>query len=59
MQDQIRVAMVGTSWYPDWMHLPALKSHPNAQIAAICGRNRERAEELGRKYEIPNIFTDL
>lgn len=58
MKDQIHIAMIGTSWYPDWMHLPALKSHARAHIAAICGRNRERAEELAHKYAIPNVFTD-
>jgi predicted dehydrogenase len=25
---------------------------------AICGRNRERAEEMAHKYAIPTVFTD-
>jgi predicted dehydrogenase len=40
------------------IHLPALKSHPRAEIAAICGRNRDRADEMAKKYEIPLVFTD-
>jgi predicted dehydrogenase len=40
------------------MHLPNLKSHPQAEIAAICGRNRDRAEEMAQKYEIPLVYTD-
>ncbi len=58
MKDRVRVGVIGTSWYADFMHLAALKSHPNAHIAAICGRNRERAEELARKHDIPRAFTD-
>lgn len=58
MKDQINVAMIGTSWWADQMHLPALKSHADAHLMAICGRNRVRAEELARKYEIPNVFSD-
>jgi predicted dehydrogenase len=40
------------------MHLPNLESHPQANVAAICGRNRDRAEEMALKYEIPLVFTD-
>jgi predicted dehydrogenase len=51
--------MVGTSWYADWMHLPVLKSHSQVQIAAICGRNKARADELAVKYGIPHVDTDF
>jgi predicted dehydrogenase len=40
------------------MHLTSLSTHPGARIVAICGRNRERAEELARKHEISQVFTD-
>ena len=58
MSDRVRVGVIGTSWFADMMHLPDLKSHPQAEIAAICGRNRERAEEMAKKYEIPTVYTD-
>lgn len=58
MNDPIRVAMVGTSWYADLAHLPILKSHPQAQVAAICGRNRARADEIAGKFGVPQVFTD-
>ena len=58
MSKQLSVGVVGTSWYADLMHLPALKSHPQANLVAICGRNRERAEEMAKKYEIPQVFTN-
>ena len=58
MPEQIRVGIIGTSHWADMMHLPCLKSHPHAHIAAICGRNRDRANEMAKKYEIPSVFTD-
>jgi predicted dehydrogenase len=58
MPEQIRAGIIGTSHWADMMHLPCLKSHPHAHIAAICGCNRDRAEEMAKKYEIPFVFTD-
>jgi predicted dehydrogenase len=58
MSQKIRVGIVSTSWWADLMFLPSLKSHPRAEITAICGRNRPRAEEMARKYAIPHVFTD-
>lgn len=56
--ERVRVGVVGTSWWADEMHLPNLRSHPQAEVVALCGRNRERAETLARKYGVPNVFTD-
>jgi predicted dehydrogenase len=58
MSDRVRVGVVGTSWFADLMHLPNLKSHARAELSAICGRSRTRAEELAAKYAIPHVFTD-
>jgi predicted dehydrogenase len=58
MTDKIRVGVIGTSWWADMLHLPSLKSHPAAEIVAICGRNQAHAAEMARKYDIPNVFTD-
>jgi predicted dehydrogenase len=58
MSKRVRVGMIGTSGWANMLHLPSLKSHPQAEIAAICGRNREHAEEVAKKYEIPVVYTD-
>lgn len=58
MPDKLRVGVVGTSWWADGLHLPSLAGHPRAELAAICGRNRERAQALADKYAIPLVFTD-
>ena len=58
MTDRVRVGMIGTSWWADWMHLPSVVSHPRAEVVAICGRTREPAERLAAKYRIPAIYAD-
>ena len=54
----INVGVVGTSWWADAMHLPALASHPKAATIAICGRNRENARKMADIWSIPNVYTD-
>ena len=58
VNEPVRVGVIGTSWFSDLLHLPALKSHPHARIAAVCGRNPVRAEEMARKYGAEQVFTD-
>jgi predicted dehydrogenase len=56
--EQVRVGVIGTSWYTEIVHLPGVQSHAGAHLSAICGRNRDRAAELAAKHEIPLVFTD-
>ena len=58
MTGHVRVGIVGTSWWADMMYLPSLQSHSQAEIVAICGRDRDRATEIASKYSIPQVFTD-
>lgn len=58
MSNSIAVGVVGTSWWADAMHLPALANHPQAEIRAICGRNPERAQAMADKWQIPQSYTD-
>ena len=55
---RVSVGMIGTSWWADAMHLPALASHPQARIQAICGRNRDNAELMAQRWGISQVFTD-
>lgn len=54
----ISVGLVGTSWWSDLMYLSNLQDHPQGKITAICGRNRERAQEMADKWNIPHVYTD-
>jgi predicted dehydrogenase len=58
MSQKVRVGVIGTSWYADLMHLPALQSHPQAELTAICGRNQVRAQEVAARFGSPKTFSD-
>ncbi|MBX3064139.1 MAG: Gfo/Idh/MocA family oxidoreductase [Anaerolineae bacterium] len=58
MADQVRVGVIGTSWFADLVHLPTLKSNSQVHLAAICGRNKDRADEMAQKYGIASVYTD-
>jgi predicted dehydrogenase len=54
----VSVGVIGTSWWADAMHLPALKNHPEARITALCGRNADNARKVAERWGIPQVFTD-
>jgi predicted dehydrogenase len=58
MSHKVHVGIVGTSWYAEFMHFLSLRSHPQAELIAICGRNRGHSEEMAAKYNIAKVFTD-
>jgi predicted dehydrogenase len=57
MANKLRVGVIGTSVWADDLHLRGLANYPRAELVALCGRNRERAQELASKYNIPRVFT--
>lgn len=58
MAEKVRVGIIGTSWWADALYFPSLHNHPRAELAAVCGRNNERAQEMADKYNIAQVFTD-
>ena len=56
---KVKIGIVGTSWWVDAMYLPALNGGMNAEVIAICGRNRKRAEARAAQWHIPNVYTDF
>ena len=55
---RVKVGIIGTSWWADWVHLPSLKSHEKADLVAICGRNQGRTGEIAAKYDIRETYAD-
>lgn len=58
MSGSVRVGLVGTSWWANLMHVPALQSHSEAELVAVCGRSAERAREFAAQHGIATWFTD-
>jgi predicted dehydrogenase len=58
MSAKIRIGVIGTSWYSEFLHVAKIKELSGADLIAICGRNRIRAEELAANYSIAQVYTD-
>jgi predicted dehydrogenase len=58
MSNKVRVGVVGTSGWADFMYLSSLHSYPTADLVSICGRNQGHAKEMAAKYNIPQVFAD-
>ena len=54
----VRVGIIGTSWWADSMYMPALKTHPQAEVVAVCGRDYTRLQDFATRWEIPTTYTD-
>ena len=58
MGDQVRLGVIGTAGWTDMFLLPVLTGHEHTEVAAICGRNQERANETAAKYGVSQIYSD-
>jgi levoglucosan dehydrogenase len=59
MSKQVKIGIVGTSWWTDSMYMPALTKHPNAAVRAIVGRNLDHAREFAEQWRVPNVYASL
>jgi predicted dehydrogenase len=57
-QPRHRVGVIGTSWWADLEHLPGMRSRPDVELSALCGRDRSRLEAMAAKHGVPATFTD-
>ncbi len=55
---QVRIGVIGTSWWVDLMYVPSLTSHPAAKVVAVCGRDQKRAAEVAGRFGAAEIFAD-
>ena len=53
MQDKIKCGVIGAGWWATFAHIPALLSHPHAELIAIQKRNREQGQKVADDFGIP------
>ena len=58
MIKKIRFGVIGTNNITDWV-IAGGREDERFELAAVCSRTRERAEEFAAKHSIPHIFTSL
>ena len=55
---KLRFGVIGAGAFAEACHVPGLLSHPQAEVVALCGRRRERAQALADRFGIPFVTTD-
>lgn len=55
---KVRLGVIGTGDFAEVCHLPGLKSHPQAEIVALCGRTYDRTRLLADRFSVPFVYTD-
>jgi len=54
-----RIGVIGTGWWAADTHIPALLSHPDADLVALCDTDETRLQATADRYEIANVYTDV
>lgn len=58
--DNVRIGIIGPSWWVNFWHLAALQKHPAALVTAICGEKPRDVAEMRVKYgPETRVYTDL
>jgi predicted dehydrogenase len=52
------LGVIGTGDFAEVCHLPGLKSHPQVEVVALCGRTYARTRSLADRFSISDIYTD-
>ncbi|MEI7743100.1 MAG: Gfo/Idh/MocA family oxidoreductase [Chloroflexota bacterium] len=60
MSDKVRIGIAGTSWWADAMYLPAIATHPLADIRGIAGGTRPaHTRAFAEKWGIPHAYDSV
>jgi predicted dehydrogenase len=54
----LRFALLGTGYWAGQVHAAAIAAHPRARLAAVWGRDPDKARKLGDRHGVPG-FGDL
>ena len=57
--DRIRVGVVGLGWVSQVVHLPILLKLPEAQLVAVCDRDRSKARLVAEKFGLERVYSDV
>lgn len=58
MPDKARIGVIGTGWWATEAHLPEIREHADAEIAAICDTRPERLHLAAETYGVARTYAD-
>src|SRR3954470_19621343 len=56
MANKVRVAIVGLGFGAEF--IPIYQNHPDAEMYAVCRRNKKELDETGDKFKVAKRYTD-
>ena len=56
---KIRIGVIGAGWWATFAHIPAVKSHPHAELVAVQSRDRAKAEKIARDFGAKQACTGV
>lgn len=57
MKEKIKCGVLGAGWWATFAHIPALLSHPHAQLIAIQKTDREQGRKVADHFGVPYSCT--
>ena len=55
----VRIGVIGAGWWATSAHIPAIKSHPNAELVAVQSREYAKAERIARDFGAKHACTGV
>jgi predicted dehydrogenase len=59
LNDKIKCAVLGAGWWATFAHIPALLSHPRAELLAIQKNDPDQARKVAADFGVPHSFTSV
>lgn len=56
---KVKCGVIGAGWWATYAHIPALLSHPDAELVAIQKRDIHQARKVAVDFGIPNACTTV
>src|SRR6266567_3901637 len=56
---KVRIGIIGAGWWATSVHIPAVKSHPDAELLAVQSRERAKAEKIARDFGAKHACASL
>jgi predicted dehydrogenase len=57
--ERLRFAMVGTGWWANVAHLPAMVSDPTIELVAVVDTDRGRARTVADRFGVSHVYGDV
>lgn len=56
---KVRIGIIGAGWWATSAHIPAVKSHPGAELVAVQSREKTNCEKIAHDFGAKHAFVDF